>query len=262
MPIINRPGAVLNYELSGGITDKLVTLVNGHTRSSSDFRMMSRVLLEVGISSILIDNRGSGKTETSATFSIDDMCADVIAIWDDLGVKKSSLLGISMGGFISQGVAIYWPDRVQNLILVSTASEDKYINPTGGSWIIEGNDLEQKMLSYFAPGFVDRNPLMFKNMMTQIRQAIASGVFTQRSEMQKNALKGAEWTSKLKNIAARTLIIHGSKDLVIDVCAAEILLQNIPNSKISVIEGAGHLLLAEAPKTLYQQAVEFLLSPS
>ena len=262
MPTMTRPGATINYDIYGSMTEKVVTLVNGHTRSSTDFRMMARVLLDAGFSTILIDNRGAGKSEVSQPFSILDMCDDVVAVWDALGIERSSLLGISMGGFISLGIAIRWPRRVANLLLVSTAPEDRFINPTGGGWISEGAELEQKMRSYFAPGFVDRNPVLFKTMVAQIRQAITLGSFTERSELQRNALKGAAWTARLGEINARTLIIHGSQDLVIDVSAAHLLKAKIANAQLSVIDGAGHLLLAEAPKTLYEMALTFLSTSS
>ncbi len=240
------------------MTGQVITLVNGHTRSSSDFRMMARVLLDAGFSSLLVDNRGAGKTAVSASFSIMDMCEDIVALWDALGVSRSSLLGISMGGFISLGIAINWPMRVDRLLLVSTAPEDRFINPTGGGWILEGAELERKMQTYFAPGFVQRNPVLFKTMVAQIRQAISTGDFTKRSEMQRNALKGSAWTSQLKDISAQTLIIHGARDLVIDASAAHLLNEQISNSKLSIIEDAGHLLLAEAPKVLYESVVKFL----
>jgi 3-oxoadipate enol-lactonase len=264
MPVMSRPGAAIYYETNGEISSGMgadvVTLVNGHTRSSSDFRMMSRVLLDAGIPSILIDNRGAGKTEVTQPFSISDMCSDVVAVWDELGVRQSILLGISMGGFICQGVAIQQPSRVFKLILVSSAPDEGYINPSGGGWIAEGDELEKKMKFYFAPGFVDRNPVLFTTMVSQIRQAIKQGHFTERSDMQRRALRGSSWTDQLNEIKAETLIIHGLQDQVIDISAAHALNKLITNSKLSPIEGAGHLLLAEAPKILYDKIVSFILS--
>lgn len=258
MAIMSRPGATINYEFIGEKTGRVVTLVNGHTRSSSDFRMMARILSGDGLGVLLLDNRAAGKSEADLPFTIKDMCNDVVAIWDELGIDKSSLLGISMGGFISQGIAISNPGRVQNLILVSTAPEDRYINPTGGGWISEGSELDKKMRSYFAPGFVERNPVLFNTMVNQIRQAIDSGQFSKRSDMQRSALRGSEWTSQLGQISARTLVIHGERDLVIDLDAGKLLSERIPGARLEIIPDAGHLLLAEAPKELYRLAQEFL----
>ena len=258
MALLTRPGAVINYDFIGDRSAPVVTLVNGHTRSSSDFRMMARILSGEGFAVVLLDNRAAGKSEADRPFTIKDMCGDVVAIWDELGIDSSSLLGISMGGFISQGIAIMYPERVRNLILVSTAPEDRYINPTGGGWISEGSELDKKMRSYFAPGFVERNPVLFNTMVSQIRQSIDSGQFSRRSDMQRDALRGSEWTSQLGKIKARTLIIHGESDLVIDLEAGKLLSERIPGATLEIITGAGHLLLAEAPKELYRLAQDFL----
>jgi pimeloyl-ACP methyl ester carboxylesterase len=164
-----------------------------------------------------------------------------------------------MGGFISQGVAIQTPSRVSKLLLVSTAPEDRFIHSTGGGWISEGAQLEEKMRSYFAPGFVDRNPVLFKTMVSQIRQSIDSGKFTTLSNLQRDALRGASWTQSLPLIQCPTCIIHGGADRVIDIAGAKLLENSIPNSEIKIIPHAGHLLLAESPKELYALALEFLL---
>jgi 3-oxoadipate enol-lactonase len=259
MTTINRDGAEIYFEEVNPTGQRVVTLVNGHTRSSSDFRMMARILGEAGFRVVSLDNRGAGKTKVNRAFSIEDLCSDVVALWDELGVGTSSLLGISMGGFISQGIAIQYPDRMDKLILVSTAPEEKFINPSGGGWINEGTKLEEKMRTYFAPGFVERNPVLFKTMVTQIRQAIDSSDFTARSDMQRAALRGAGWTHELHRIKSPTLIIHGKEDRVIDIEAAKKLNEAIANSQLAIIPPAGHLLLAEAPKELYRIVQEFLV---
>jgi 3-oxoadipate enol-lactonase len=258
MPILETNGAKIYYETHGA-GGHWVTLINGHTRSSTDFRMMSRILVESGLFSVLLlDNRGAGRSESEGPFSIYDMCHDVQRLWDYLGIATSSILGISMGGFIAQGLAISWPDRVKKLILVSTSSEERFIRQTGGAWVSEGTLLEDKMRSYFAPGFVERNPLLFSAMINQIRQAIESGKFKKNSDLQRHALRGASWTERLHEIICPTLVVHGEMDQVVEVKGAELLIQTIPGSRKCLLPNAGHLLLAEAPKELYRVVVDFL----
>lgn len=258
MTTIIRDSAELYYEEVNPSSSKVVTLVNGHTRSGSDFRMMARILGENGFRVLCPDNRGAGKTCVTAPFTIDDLCDDIVALWNQLGVSRSSLLGISMGGFISQGVAIRYSERVEKLVLVSTAPEESFINPKGGGWISEGTKLEDKMRTYFAPGFVERNPVFFKTMVSQIRQAIIAGNFAQRSDMQRAALAGAGWSKELGKISCPTLIIHGEQDHVIDIEGAHKLRESIHGSEMITIKSAGHLLLAEAPKELYRVVQDFL----
>jgi len=259
MPLLDIDGATINFETLGD-KGEWITLINGHTRSGSDFRMMARILTESREFRVLmIDNRGSGKSQVTKPFTMIDMCDDIVRVWDHLGVSASNVLGISMGGFISQGLAIKYPQRVNKLVLVSTAPEESYIHPTGGAWSVEGDLVEQKMHAYFAPGFVDRNPVLFKTMISQIKIAITSGRFAKLSDLQRDAMRGASWLAQLGKISAKTMIIHGEMDRVVDLAGAEILREKIPNSTLEVIPGAGHLLLAENPKALYRLASEFFL---
>jgi 3-oxoadipate enol-lactonase len=163
-----------------------------------------------------------------------------------------------MGGVIAQGLAITYPHRISKLILVSSAPEESYIRSTGGAWIAEGNQLEEKMRSYFAPGFVERNPVLFSSMINQIRQALNSGKFSRHSEMQREALRSVKWTDQLQKIQAPTLIVHGEMDAVVDLEAAGILKEKIIGSTQVTFPGVGHLLLAESPKDLYRVVIDFL----
>lgn len=262
MPYLDRNGASIFYDVvesaEGMPSENVVTLVNGHTRSSADFRLMARQLSAVGVRTIILDNRASGKSEVTQPFSLEDMEDDVVAVWDCLGIKKSSLLGISMGGFIVQGISAKYPSRVDKLVLVSTASGPEWIKSTGGGWINDGNMIEEKLSSYFAPGFISRNRLLFETMVRQTRVAILEGDFNDRSNLQKDALSQSVRTWSYQDIKAKTLIIHGDEDGVVDVGAATDLHEKIENSQLELIAGAGHLLLAEASKKLYELTVEWL----
>ena len=75
--------------------------------------------------------------------------------------------------------------------------------------------------------------------------------------MQRDALEGVSWSHKLRTITAKTLIVHGSVDQVVDVQAAHELAAEIPAAEVKILPGIGHLILAEAPKVLYQAAIDF-----
>src|SRR5687767_4578663 len=66
------------------------------------------------------DNRGVGETAASSPWTMQDMAADVIGLADEFGHDSFHLVGISMGGMISQEVVLNWPDRVRTLTLMAT----------------------------------------------------------------------------------------------------------------------------------------------
>lgn len=64
-----------------------------------------------------IDARGHGlSTADKPAQTMADLVADVVAVWDALGVERSSVLGISMGGMTAVGLALTHPDRVEKLV--------------------------------------------------------------------------------------------------------------------------------------------------
>ncbi|MHB8118011.1 MAG: alpha/beta fold hydrolase [Methanothrix sp.] len=70
---------------------------------------------------IVFDNRGMGyTTASSANFFISQFANDTAGLIDALGIKQANVLGISMGSFIAQELAIEHPEKVKRLILLAS----------------------------------------------------------------------------------------------------------------------------------------------
>ncbi len=264
MTTLNRPGAVLHYEVWGA-AGAWVTLVNGHTRPLNDFRMLGKHLVEQGFRVLALDNRGSGQTTTGRAFTLAEMADDVEALWEELGIAKTMLLGISMGGFISQTLAMTRPDRIERLVLVSTAMNQTRVRVDETPWSHELPDNEAKLSSYFTKDFAARNAMMVTNMAKQITRNVVEGRFGENSELQKAAVKGFDATARIEQgaVKAKTLVVHGEQDGIIPFEAAgetfKALIAGGAEAKLESYEGSGHLLLAERPKELYRTVAEWFL---
>jgi 3-oxoadipate enol-lactonase len=71
---------------------------------------------------ISFDNRGSGHTDApDQPYSIRMMAEDTAGLMDALGIEKAHVLGISMGGYIAEELAMAWPGRVTGLVLATTS---------------------------------------------------------------------------------------------------------------------------------------------
>src|SRR5258706_1984781 len=63
------------------------------------------------------DLRGQGGTPVGkGTVTIDMLVADLVLLWDSLGIAKSHLVGLGLGGAIAQGTAIRYAVRVDRLV--------------------------------------------------------------------------------------------------------------------------------------------------
>jgi pimeloyl-ACP methyl ester carboxylesterase len=70
---------------------------------------------------VLVDNRGSGRSSLPhGSFSVADMAGDILAVLDGAGISRAHVMGVSLGGMVAQELAIDHPDRVGDLVLVST----------------------------------------------------------------------------------------------------------------------------------------------
>ena len=258
MSELDRPNATINYETwREGESGSWITLVNGHTRSLKDYRLMAKQFAADGFRVLALDNRGAGATVTTTDFTYLDLAGDVVALWDHLQIPQSHLLGISMGGEISQVVASENPERVNRLVLVSTTADDRWvIRANSTPW---GNDLagiEQTLSPYFSATFLAANQPLVKAMAKNILDQVKSGFIT-KADSQRRAFRDFNWVARLSEIGAVTLVVHGDQDRIIAPDAAEELAQLIPNARLKLIPGAGHLLLAETYKQLYSLAKDF-----
>ncbi len=256
VPQLSRPGAELNYEVWGE-DGQWVTLINGHNRSLSDFRLFGRYLVERGWRVLVLDNRGAGQTKTLAPFSMADMVNDVGALWEAEAVSRTRLLGISMGGFIAQALAVEKAARVAGLVLVSTAMNQQHIRRDDQTWTNDPIAVEAKLLPYLTADFAQRNALLIRSMAKQIAKSVAEGDFARLSDMQREAMANLDLSASTSRISVPTLVIHGEEDKIIPVPAAEELAAAIRGAQLALLPGAGHLLLAERPRELYKLVADF-----
>jgi pimeloyl-ACP methyl ester carboxylesterase len=88
-----------------------------------------RALSAAGYRVVRYDQRGTGASSRMADwnrqhpYSLIDMADDAIAVLDELRIARAHVLGLSLGGFIAQEIAIRYPERVQSLTLMSTSAD-------------------------------------------------------------------------------------------------------------------------------------------
>ena len=71
---------------------------------------------------VLVDNRGVGESDAPAgPYTVAQLAADVLAVLDDAGIERTNLFGVSLGGYVAQELVLAHPERVERLVLCSTA---------------------------------------------------------------------------------------------------------------------------------------------
>lgn len=259
MPFFQRGSAKIYYEVfapEGTDRGQWVTLINGHARSSTDFKAFAKYLSGLGYSVLTPDNRGSGKTE-SPPFIFADMLQDVVALWKELGIARTHLLGISYGGVISQNLAAGNPQIVSSLVLASTTCQSSYLNSDRRLAELAAPERVEEMAKYFGGEFASRNPVLYKSLTKQMAAVFDDEAFVQKARKQRIALNLFDFRILCSSIKVPTLILHGAEDRVIVPESAHALHKLIAGSDLEIWEGIGHLFLAESPRRFYERASQF-----
>jgi pimeloyl-ACP methyl ester carboxylesterase len=191
-----------------------------------------------------------------------------------LGVSAATVVGNSMGGFISAELAIAFPQRVERLVLVSAAGIDsngrqdvQRVVPTlrrlerviaaYTTWVAAHSDAVARHpgLRNVALGLVTRHPSRLNPALAaeQLRGAGKPG-FMQALQANLNY----PIRERLPEIACPTLIVWGEEDRVIPVRDAGVFEQLIPDSHKVIFEDTGHMPMVERPADFNALLEEFL----
>jgi pimeloyl-ACP methyl ester carboxylesterase len=201
---------------------------------------------------ITYDIRGYGASEVPAVeaTTLETMASDINALLDHLSIPKAIIAGLSMGGQIAMAFAEQYPHRFSGLILAATfpqadtpeaaktrlAMAERFINE---GTCIPGGEMIPKLL---APASIKKNPDLALNIYKMIAHTPPSGAAA--------ALRGRaqrkDYTASLQNIAVPTLIFVGTEDAYTTVETAKQMNQSIPNSRLEIFEGIGHMPNLEA----------------
>ena len=118
---VQANGQELYYELHG--EGPPLVLVMGIGYDSSLWTLAQVPVLSTQFQVILVDNRDAGRSSKAIQpYTIADMADDLAGLLDALGIQRSHLLGLSMGGMIAQEFALRHSDRLDRLVLAGTGA--------------------------------------------------------------------------------------------------------------------------------------------
>lgn len=208
------------------------------------------------------DLRDTGRSTTyppgRPSYTGADLRNDTVALLDALGIRRAHLVGVSMGGAIAQCIAVEHPERVSSLTLIDTTA----VLPG----LAEGlPGIEPPLAAYFEaagqrpePDWTDRAAVV--EMLVEDQRAFMRGGFDQtrvRAVIEQIVDRSTDIAAMvnhgqlepgpdpdgfLADIAAPTLVIHGTADPLFPLPHGQALAEAIPNAALLPLEGVGHEL--------------------
>jgi 3-oxoadipate enol-lactonase len=216
---------------------------------------------------VLVDNRGSGRSGLpSGSFGVADMAGDVLAVLDRAGVRRAHVMGVSLGGMVAQELAVDHPQRVDGLVLVSTTPGWPFAYPMPAATV--------RLIA--ATGGMTREVALRRHSENALSARTIQGrpevvgrlVDLQRSRQadprawSAQAAAGARYAGRLRqaHIRARTLVLQGAADTVVDPGNARLLANSIPDAQLMIFPELGHLLCWQDPDGFSAAVISFLLA--
>jgi pimeloyl-ACP methyl ester carboxylesterase len=199
-------------------------------------------------------------------YRIKDMARDALGLMDALGIDTVDLVGVSMGGFISQTMAILAPERLRTLTLIMTSTGGKtvgYPHPRVAKDLLrrrrtrDREDAIAAAVDVFrligSPGYaLDEEYLQRQAGMSYDRAYDPAGYLRQLAA----CLAQPDRTRELKQLDVPTLVMHGLHDPLVSATGGLALARTIPGAKFVGFSGMGH----DFPKPLISPMAEEILA--
>lgn len=216
---------------------------------------------------IVFDNRGVGETEKpDMEYSIELFADDTAELLSALKINKAHILGVSMGGFTAQEFALKYPEMVDKLILCSTSfggsnsipipQDTLAIMMKGGGTYKSVEEIKEAIGTALDKENIEKKRDVLNKIMEEKMKSPQPKYAYQRQLM---AGASFDVEDRVDAIRAETLILAGKGDRVVPYENANLLHEKIQNSKVKVIEGAGHVFFMEKPDITNKLIINFLL---
>ena len=256
-------GTRIHYEVTGLTKRAPVLLVQGLGGEKNSWNLQ-RAALALRHRTIAFDNRGAGRSDKpDGKYNLEEMADDAIAVLDAAGIENAHVVGLSMGGAISQIIALKHPNRVRSLTLVATACRNHaWREELLQSWATtaetEGMTAVGKEAARWMIGPRSfRRVLPALGWMGPLQLFNPPNAFVSQVKAILSTDDGA-LNTELANISCPTMVVVGNQDVLTPRGDAEEIASLIPTAELVVISGGAHGLHIEHASTFNRILLEFL----
>lgn len=203
---------------------------------------------------VTYDHRGTGATVNRApkiTFEL--LVDDLFRVLDALKIETCVLAGESSGAFVVLAAALRHPERFSGLVLVDGRYQGG--RSVGAARFMEGckTNFEATMEMFVAACIPEEDCGAERRWAKQIVMRSSGPDAVQLME----CLEPVQLEERLAQIQQRTLLIHGTRDVITPMANSESLANKISNSRLVAIEGAGHVPTITRPAEVVRAIDDF-----
>ncbi|MCM3567041.1 alpha/beta fold hydrolase [Neobacillus mesonae] len=251
-----------------GINEKPpLLLIHGFASSIYTFNLLIPLLKEY-FSIIAIDLPGFGRSEKSASFvySFQNYAKIVADCMDYFKLKEVNIAGHSMGGQIALYTAKVIPEKIKNLVLLSSSGYLKRANralifctylPFFHYFIrrkVQSKEVREHLKNVFY-----QQSLITEDYIEEYGKPLQEEGFYISLMRLLRYREGDLSSMELKNITIPTLLLWGEEDQVVPVHIGHRLANDLPNAKLITYEKTGHLITEERSNEVFKEILNHIL---
>ncbi len=287
MPRAHVPtGMELEYDTFGSPSDPTLLLIMGFTAQMISWdEEFCRMLADGGLHVVRFDNRDCGlstkldgaEVDSAAVmtaaltgtevppvpYTLSDMAADAVGLLDHLGVERAHVMGASMGGMITQTVAIEHPHRCHSAISVmSTCGDPNYgqAAPEAMAALLAPPPASREEYIESAPNWMVWQSKKYRDAQ-RTKELAAIGYdrsfYPEGGPRQLAAIfASGDRSAKLAELAVPTLVIHGRDDTLITPSGGMRTAELIPGAHLLLVADMGH----DMPEPLWPMLTDAVIS--
>lgn len=255
---IHANGIDIHYEISG--SGPVVTLAHS---LATDLTLWDELAVELAkrFTVLRYDARGHGRTSApEGSYDFPLLVADLVGLLDALKIERTHFVGLSMGGMLGQHFALAAPERLDRLVLVSTASR---IPPEAGAIWDERiataraqgmtAHVEATLARWFTAPYRAAHPETLARVGALIAATPVAGFAGWGA-----AICTLDVTDRLGAVRAPTLVVVGADDPGTPPALSRTIAAAIPGARLEIVPAASHQLVIEQAETFRRLLSDFL----
>jgi 3-oxoadipate enol-lactonase / 4-carboxymuconolactone decarboxylase len=202
------------------------------------------------------DHRGHGGSPVPpGPYTIADLAGDALALLDRLGIERVTFVGLSIGGAVAMTAALRAPERIERLVLCSTAA---YFGPPE-QWIERAATVRTDGVEAVAPAALERwltpeAPPQHRDRLEAMLLATPREGYAACAE----ALGGYDVRGRLGARTMPVLAIAGADDPTTPPDTMQQVVDEIPGARLHVLESARHIANVERADAFNRSLAAFL----
>jgi pimeloyl-ACP methyl ester carboxylesterase len=243
--------------------------ITGHARTWDD---EARLLAE-RYRVLVLDQRGHGDSDPAPDGDYSDgaLLADLVAFADALGLRRCTLVALSLGGRVAINFAGTQPERVERLMIVDIGPEIEPVGRARVGALMAGAPERFESVEDAITHMRANAPLYTESMLRHRAQhavrPLPDGGFTwkydralreaiRQGRMRVPADLWAQWRA----ITCPTLLVRGALSDILSDETAKRMVDELPGARLVVVPGAGHTVPGDQPAAFQSLLREFLMS--